>query len=294
MILDFLAALLLFALLILSNTSIEGNMDFLPIYVGASSMLKNYSPYSSEGILLYLYPPWYALGTFFLGFFSLKMAATVWFTINIFLLLYSVRLIVEPMKERKIKIAQMLAILFLPILGVLVVGQFVIPVIFGLALLLSGIRTQSKAKLSFSLIFITLKPHLVILIVASVIYYYYLSSKGALYKLFIPYILPFLLTLLLSFILFPTWPVDYVGCLYQFRNTSIFSQCKNCMSLTRMISSSFNINADFLFAIGLILSLLTITRIQILEIARNEKIIVINLIVSLLISSYVRNYDYAL
>ncbi len=82
------------------------------------------------------YPPWYALSTFYLGLLPAKAAATLWFELNLIMLLLSIWFLTDGWSGQLRLIAFPLGIFFLPTLGALSVGQYDFPVLLGISLLI--------------------------------------------------------------------------------------------------------------------------------------------------------------
>jgi hypothetical protein len=85
------------------------------------------------------------LSTFFLGLLPAKVAATLWFELNLVMLFLSVWLLTDGWSGRLRLIAFPLALFFLPVLGALSVGQYDFPVLLGTTLLIYSLRKHPES-----------------------------------------------------------------------------------------------------------------------------------------------------
>ena len=108
----------------------------------------------------YPYPPWYALSVFYLAFLPLEKAATAWTLLNTAILLTSVILLTDSWKPFPRLVAALAALIFIPSLGLIVVGQYSAPVLLGAALFLYAARREDAPLTALGLLLMTFKPHI--------------------------------------------------------------------------------------------------------------------------------------
>jgi len=108
----------------------------------------------------YPYPPWYALATLYLGGLPIQVAARVWFFLNLALIGGAAWLLTPRWKAIPQILGIFAAIMFIPAFGLLIVGQYSAPVLFGAALFAWSARKQSVGWTAVALLLITFKPHI--------------------------------------------------------------------------------------------------------------------------------------
>jgi hypothetical protein len=113
------------------------------------------------------YPPWYMLGTFYLGLLPIRSAGALWFQLNLVMLFLSVWFLTDGWNGRLRLIAFPLALFFLPVLGALSVGQYDFPVLLGTSLLIYSLRRENVALTTLGAVLLTFKPHIGVLILLS-------------------------------------------------------------------------------------------------------------------------------
>jgi len=117
------------------------------------------------------YPPWYSLSTFYLGWFPIQSAATLWFELNLTMLFLSVWFLTDGWSGRLRLIAFPLGLFFLPVIGAIAIGQNVFPVLLGGAMLVYSLRKENVALTTLGAVLITFKPHIGALMALSVLVY---------------------------------------------------------------------------------------------------------------------------
>jgi hypothetical protein len=106
------------------------------------------------------YPPWYAAATFFLAWLSFEWAYRTWMILNIGMLVFSAHLLTINQPERIRLLAWIVAVLYLPSFGLLVVGNYTVPVLLGGALLIYAIQRESAFQTALGFGLLTFKPHI--------------------------------------------------------------------------------------------------------------------------------------
>lgn len=108
----------------------------------------------------YPYPPWYALATLWLGLLPIQVAARLWFFVNLGLIGGSVWLLTPRWRPIPRLLGVLAAVMFIPAFGLLMVGQYSAPVLFGAALFIWATRQKAPVWAAVSLLLTTFKPHI--------------------------------------------------------------------------------------------------------------------------------------
>jgi len=244
------------------------------------------------------YPPWYALSTFYLGLLPAKAAATLWFELNLVMLFLSIWFLTEGWSPRLRLIAFPLALFFLPVLGALSVGQYDLPVLLGTSLLIYSLRKESIALTTLGAALLTFKPHIGALILLSALIHLILRGdnfgRRALRSILIAGVLLFLV----GFIADPAWPVSYPNMLLNYQNEGNVTACSECASLPVWLSRWFFdgslTKAAMIAVVFLIALVLLFSSVRIALLNSPALLLTSALVVTLLVSPYLYNYDFIL
>ena len=244
------------------------------------------------------YPPWYALSTFYLGLLPAKAAATLWFELNLVMLFLSLWFLTEGWSPRLRLIAFPLALFFLPVLGALSVGQYDLPVLLGISLLVYSLRKENAALTTLGAALLTFKPHIGALILLSALIHLILRGdnfgRRALRSILIAGVLLFLV----GFIADPAWPVSYPNMLLNYQNEGNVTACSECASLPVWLSRWFFdgslTKAAMIAVVFLIALVLLFSSVRIALLNSPALLLTSALVVTLLVSPYLYNYDFIL
>ena len=244
------------------------------------------------------YPPWYALSTFYLGLLPAKAAATLWFELNLVMLFLSIWFLTDGWSPRLRLIAFPLALFFLPVLGALSVGQYDLPVLLGTSLLIYSLRKESIALTTLGAALLTFKPHIGALILLSALIHLILRGdnfgRRALRSILIAGVLLFLV----GFIADPAWPVSYPNMLLNYQNEGNVTACSECASLPVWLSRWFFdgslTKAAMIAVVFLIVLVLLFSSVRIALLNSPALLLTSALVVTLLVSPYLYNYDFIL
>jgi len=244
------------------------------------------------------YPPWYALSTFYLGLLPAKAAATLWFELNLVMLFLSIWFLTDGWSPRLRLIAFPLALFFLPVLGALSVGQYDLPVLLGTSLLIYSLRKESIALTTLGAALLTFKPHIGALILLSALIHLILCGdnfgRRALRSILIAGVLLFLV----GFIADPAWPVSYPNMLLNYQNEGNVTACSECASLPVWLSRWFFdgslTKAAMIAVVFLIALVLLFSSVRIALLNSPALLLTSALVVTLLVSPYLYNYDFIL
>jgi hypothetical protein len=293
---------------------IASNRDFITLYYTNWTFTRGIDlyDYPSQLALLqselkisfpfhpYPYPPWFALATFYLGSFPIEIAARIWFQLNLLMLTASVWMLTTRWKPRSRLLALAGALLFIPTLGHLVVGQSATPILLGLALFIWSVRTESSMGIALAFGLLTFKPNLGIFpLLAFTGWLLYQRHKPFARRAIILITAMAVFLFAVGFIADPAWPLTYLHGLGGWHEYPVAETCNLCASLTANLIQAFQVEyTDRVGAIwGLILFL--ITGIPFIwhfrrQVNHPELLAVITSCLTLLAFPYLLNYDFIL
>ena len=305
----------MFVVAIYVPTSLPTNTDFsalyntdlalvnrVPIYdlPKVEKLAQQHSGIPPENFFLarFPYPPWYALSTFYLGLMPAKVAATLWFELNLLMLFLSVWFLTDGWSGRLRLIAFPLALFFFPVLGTLSVGQYDFPVLLGTSLLIYALRKENVALTTLGAVLLTFKPHVGALILLSVLGW--LVGNGNNFGRRVTRSLAFVAVFLfvVSFLADPAWIISYPRMLLNYQNEGNVTACSECASLPVWLSRWF---FDGSLAVAAAIAvILFVILIGILLVFRRDLLksstwlLTSALLITLLVSPYLYNYDFLL
>lgn len=252
------------------------------------------------------YPPWYALSTFYLGLLPAKAAATLWFELNLMMLLLSVWLLTDGRSSRLRLMAFPLALSFLPVLGALSVGQYDFPVLLGTSLLIYSLRKENIALTNLGAVLLTFKPHIGALILLSALIYLIGNrsrlapssidgfGRRALRSILIAGAFLFII----GFVADPAWPFSYPKMLLNYQGEGNVSSCSECASLSVWLSRWFfdgSFSKAMIISIVLLVVLAGIFFMRRAVLVKSPGLLLTSaLSITLLSSPYLYNYDFLL
>lgn len=307
-------AFIMFVIAVYVPTSLPAHSDFsalyntdlalvnrVPIYdiPKVEALAQQHSDLPPENFFLarFPYPPWYALSTFYLGLLPANVAATLWFELNLAMLFLSVWLLTDGWPGRLRLIAFPLALFFLPVLGALSVGQYDFPILLGTSLLIYSLRKENVALTTLGVALLTFKPHVGALILLAVLGWL-IVSRNDFGQHVIRYILiagAFLF--IVGFIADPAWIISYPKMLLNYQNEGNVAGCSECASLPVWLSR-WLFDGSLANAIWIALALLILFGILFYfvrsSLRPHELWLTAALLVTLLVSPYLYNYDFLL
>ena len=244
------------------------------------------------------YPPWYALSTFYLGLLPAKAAATLWFELNLVMLFLSIWFLTDGWSPRLRLIAFPLALFFLPVLGALSVGQYDLPVLLGISLLVYSLRKENAALTTLGAALLTFKPHIGALILLSALIHLILRGDNVGRRALRSILIAGVLLFLVGFIADPAWPVSYPNMLLNYQNEGNVTACSECASLPVWLSRWFFdgslTKAAMIAVVFLIALVLLFSSVRIALLNSPALLLTSALVVTLLVSPYLYNYDFIL
>jgi hypothetical protein len=271
----------------------------IPIYdlEKVEALAVQYAGIPAEDFFLarFPYPPWYALSTFYLGWMTARAAGTLWFELNLLMLFLSVWLLTDGWQGRLRLLAFPLALFFLPVLGALSVGQYDFPVLLGTSLLIYSLRRENVGLTVLGMLLLTFKPHLGLLILLAALGWLIYRGGSFGRRVMRPLIIVGVILFAAGFITDPAWVVSYPKMLLGYQNEGNVSACSECASLPVWISRWF-FDGSLTTAAGIAIVLL-ILFIAAFVLTRSlwkphELLLSAALLVTLLVSPYLYNYDF--
>ncbi|HEX6270964.1 MAG TPA: glycosyltransferase family 87 protein [Anaerolineales bacterium] len=274
----------------------------VPIYdipkVEALAQQHSGIPLENFFLARFPYPPWYALSTFYLGLLPPKAAATLWFELNLGMLFFSIWFLTDGWSPRLRLITFPLALFFLPVLGALAVGQYDFPVLLGTSMLIYSLRKKNVALTTLGTALLTFKPHIGALILLSVLIYLVLRGGNfgprALRSILIAGVLLFLI----GFVADPAWPISYPNMLLSYQNEGNVTACSECASLPVWLSRLLldgSLGRAAVIAVVLLIILVAVYSLFRSELLKSPDLLLTSaLLITLLVSPYLYNYDYML
>lgn len=243
------------------------------------------------------YPPWYALSTFYLGFMPARAAVTLWFELNLVMLFLSAWLLTDGWTGRARLVAFPLTLFFIPVLGALSVGQYDFPVLLGASLLVYSLRKENVTLTVLGLVLLTFKPHIGALILLSALGW--LIYQGAEFgrRVVRPLIGVVVILFISGFLADPAWIVSYPRMLLSYQGEGNVSTCSECASLPVWLSRWFFdgslTRAVWIAIVLLVLLVISLSFFRSL-LKSHELLLSAAVLVTLLVSPYLYNYDYLL
>jgi len=310
-----IVASLMLAIALYSPNSLPVNSDFsalyntdlalvhgIPIYdlPAVESLAVKASGIPPEKFFLarFPYPPWYALSTFYLGLLPAKSAATLWFELNLVMVFLSIWFLTDGWSPRLRLIAFPLALFFLPVLGALFVGQYGFPALLGTSMLIYALRKENVPLTALGAVLLTFKPHIGALVLLSVLIHLILRGDSVRRRALRSILIAAILLFMIGFVADPTWPVSYPNMLLNYQNEGNVTACSECASLPVWLSRWFfdgsHTKAVVIAVVLFIILTLLFSSIRIALLNSPALLLTSALVVTLLVSPYLYNYDFIL
>jgi hypothetical protein len=295
------AALALLTFGFLVPVHLPFQLDFQVLWHANLGILQGEALYEQAGpdALPFPYPPWYALSTLFLAALPIDAAARVWLGLNLLMLFGSTWIMTAAWPARGRLIAFLLVPMFPPVLGTLLVGQFVFPVLLGAVLLMHSLQRKNIGLVAVGASLLMFKPHLGLLpLLAGLAHLWFrrdpfgrgalLAVAGAGGLLFAG-----------GFVVQPGWPLHYLDSLTAFRSVPGVSSCDLCASfpvwLVRLTTEAPGLAAAVPIATLLLAALLAVwLRWRPGFLRSPRRVISTTILFTLLASPYLLNYDFVL
>jgi hypothetical protein len=244
------------------------------------------------------YPPWYMLSTFYLGLLPIQSAGALWFQLNLIMLFLSVWFLTDGWNGRLRLIAFPLALFFLPVLGALSVGQYDFPVLLGTSLLVYSLRKENVALTTLGAVLLTFKPHIGVLILLSALGWLLGSRSNFGRRALRSIVMAGVGLSIVSLIADPLWFVNYPKMLLNYQGEGNVTACSECASVpvwtSRWLFDGSLAKATLIAVLLLIALTIVLWSIRKSLLKSPESLITSALLVTLLVSPYLYNYDFIL
>lgn len=307
-------ALLFVAVAIYIPNSLPTNSDFSALYNTDLALVHRVPIYDLEQVeavavqyteippdkfflARFPYPPWFALSTFYLGFLPAPSAATLWFELNLNMLFLSVWLLTDGWPGPWRLIAFPLSLFFLPVLGALSVGQYDFPVLLGTSLLIYALRKENILLTVSGIVLLTFKPHIGALILFAAFGWLIYYKANFIQRILRPLGMVAVVLFLTGFIADPAWIVSYPGMLLNYQKEGNVSNCSECASLPVFLSRWFfdgSLTSAAWITLGLLLTFVVILYFNRALLESQPLLMSAVLLITLLVSPYLYNYDFLL
>jgi hypothetical protein len=311
----FLLVIILFAVAIYVPNTLPVGSDFSAIYYAGMALVHGVHVYDIPGMEAlarstvnppsdrffmprFPYPPWYMLSTFYLGMMPIRSAGALWFEINLVMLFLSVWFLTDGWNGRLRLVSFALALFFLPVIGALAVGQYGFPALLGTSLLIYSLRKENVALTTLGAVLLTFKPHVGGLILLSVLGWLIVSRTNYGRRAMRSIVTAGVVMGVISLIADPLWFINYPKMLLGYQGEGNVSSCSECSSVPVWISRWLfdgSLKDAALIALALLIALIVLFwLIRKLLTKSPELLITSALLVTLLVSPYLYNYDFIL
>jgi len=264
--------------------------------VGMIAALAGVSP-EQVFVLPFPYPPWYALSTVWLTSFPIDVAARIWFGLSALMLLLSAWLLTDGFTGMRRAALLVSALLWLPVPGSLLVGQFGFPVLLGAAVMLHALRRQIPLLVALSAALLSLKPHLGIMVILLVGLTLLMRNDRFARKSLFAMLVAAAILAAAGFLASPNWPAAYIDSLALFQGVGGVAECTQCVSLPVLFGRLTGGGLRMAAGIGIFVLVLCCTwlvggwrRVS----SRPAALVAGAMLVTLLSSPYLLNYDFTL
>jgi len=312
---SFLLIFIMFAVAIYIPNSLPVGSDFSALYYADYALVKGVHVYDipkMESLALaatdlppdrffmprFPYPPWYMLGTFYLGLLPIRSAGALWFEINLMMLFLSVWFLTDGWNGRLRLISFPLALSFLPVLGALSVGQYDFPALLGTSLLFYSLRKENVVLTTLGSILLTFKPHIGVLILLSVLGWLIVSRSNFGRRAIRSVLISGVVLSAVSLIADPLWFINYPKMLLNYQGEGNVTSCSECTSVPVWLSR-WLFDGSLGRATVIAINLLIVLTVLLWLIRRSllgspELLVTLALLTTMLVSPYLYNYDFIL
>jgi hypothetical protein len=312
---SFLLIAIIFAVAIYVPNTLPVGSDFSAIYYADLALVNGVHVYDipqMEALALstvnppsdrffmprFPYPPWYMLSTFYLGLLSIQSAGALWFEINLVMLFLSVWFLTDGWNGRLRLVSFALALFFLPVLGALSVGQYGFPTLLGTSLLIYSLRKENIALTTLGAVLLTFKPHIGALILLSVLGWLIVSRTNFGGRAMRSIVVTGVVVGVVSLIADPLWFINYPKMLLGYQGEGNVSSCSECSSVPVWMSRWLfdgTLKQAAIIAVVLLIALVILFWLIRKSLMRSPELLVTSaLLVTLLVSPYLYNYDFIL
>ena len=242
-------------------------------------------------VLPYPYPPWYALATLPLALLPIPIAVRMWFMLNAAMLMLSVWCITHGWTPRSRLISFVLAPLFFPSLGALMVGQYVFPTMLGMAMTVYALRQKNVTVLALGMALATFKPHVGGFVLLAVVVHLWMRRDDFAVRALKSVAVTGVFLFVIGFLADGNWVTKYWGSLFAFKGVS---GCRMCVSLPMAITTlgGFGFDQAFLVSLALLVGFVVLLA-RVFPQLNDGRLVALFACMALLVNPYLQNYDFA-
>lgn len=278
-----------------------GLLRGIPVYdhSGQVDMIAQMAnvPASQVIVMPFPYPPWYALSTVWLARFPIDVAARIWFGLNLAMFILAAWLLTRDQPGLKSWIEAAAGLLWLPMLGGLLVGQFSMPLLLGAALMVQALRRETPVLVALAATLLSFKPHIGGPLLVLIVVYLALRGDAFARRGLLAVLITALVLFAAGFLASPQWPTAYLQSLGGFRSVSGVAACEQCVSLSTSLARLFGGGLNQALWISGVIALLLAAWLTIrwrAVSATAGSLMAAGILATLLASPYLLNYDYLL
>ena len=312
---SFLLIIVIFAVAIYVPNTLPVGSDFSALYYADFALVNGVHVYdipNMEALALstvnpppdrffmprFPYPPWYMLSTFYLGLMSIQSAGALWFELNLVMLFLSVWFLTDGWNGRLRLVSFALALFFLPVLGALSVGQYDFPALLGTSLLIYSLRKENVPLTTLGAILLTFKPHIGALILLSVLGWLIVGKSNFGRSAMRSIVVSGIGLSVISLVADPLWFINYPKMLLGYQGEGNVSSCSECSSVPVWLSRWLfdgSLKQAAIIAVILLIVLIILFWLIRKSLTKSPELLVTSaLLVTLLVSPYLYNYDFIL
>lgn len=274
----------------------------VPIYdleaVEALAMEASGVPPEKFFLARFPYPPWYALSTFYLGLMPAQSAAALWFQLNLVMLFLSIGFLTHGWDGRLKLAAYLLGLIFLPVIGALAVGQYDFPVLLGVSMLVYALRKEHVALATLGVVLLTFKPHVGALVLLSALIWLFVQRNEFGRRVMRYLLIAGIVLFAAGFLADPNWIFSYPKMLLSYQGEGNVASCSECASLPVYVSRWMfdgSLSKAMLIAVVLLVVLAGLFFMRRKALLNSHELLLTSaLLVTLLVSPYLYNYDFLL
>lgn len=312
---SFLVMILMLAVAVYMPNSLPVGSDFSALYYADLALVNGVRVYdipAMEALALstteippenffmprFPYPPWYMLSTFYLGLLPIQSAGALWFQLNLVMLFLVVWFLTDGWNGRLRLIAFPLSLFFLPVLGALSVGQYDFPVLLGTSLLIYSLRKENVPLTTLGAVLLTFKPHIGALILLSALGWLLTTKSNFGRRAMRSIVMAGVGLSIFSLLADPLWFVNYPKMLLNYQGEGNVTACSECASIpvwaSRWLFDGSLARAALIAVILLIALAIVLWSIRKSLLRSPGYPIISALLITLLVSPYLYNYDFIL
>jgi hypothetical protein len=239
------------------------------------------------------YPPWYVLLALPIGWLPYAEAGRAFLLCNLMFLFAGCYWATTSLRPRQRLFAGIAIGFYLPLLGLLAVGQYTMPVFAGIGLGYLAVKRRSPWPLAAAALLLSFKWHigalpglaLVVLVV---------RDRELLRRSVLPTLAVFALACLAGFALDSRWPMHYVESVGRLASADVIRYCETCSSLA-WTASTHILDGGQTWIVSVMMLVVGAALMVARKLYRDHEVwLAASIALALIALPYVRNYDVAL